>query len=1499
MSVYSGSGKQILHHGGLSTQSVRNLVRSEVRSATANLSGSSSSSSATSGVGTSDGSTGGSSGGLDEGEVIDLITSEIATGVNTANLTVTGGSNLSTLNATGVSTLSTLNATGVTTLADGALQIDDDTTDGTVDPGNPTEMVAPIAFRMDDATSTKRKFVELQPVREEVLGSKVRGALDIYAGWSNEVESADPETKHRTKRIRIGEDETTVYGLLNGRDIRQDGVVLDELSEMVQPAFDPGSPEFVHRVTLTGANTGIANTFDILEVCVRSLPSDDSYLVMVIVGELLGGAATYNLKLVPIVVAEHGLVDAKSPAEPVYDVKTAIDLYDDTNGSGTFHRYVTAQSECWPVIIQEEAALTSVMVLHGIDLSIVTVDNLGAKIATHTNQSVHGNQITGAVLADPSTVMYTLLNLVLKQTFVTNATTGATFDLATFAPQGPATNYLYIDVLKPSFYALVADGENLTVWDVINDIPVIGGTFQMIGNTTILRLHVVEGRYQDTYYVWLVRGDGTLDVVYLDIRLLNQHGGVHFRLIASVYLFLPGIENNGVSRTNIRTAVHRSPSYDKGRYLLYMGYTTSAQNTDTIIFEFTPDSRISLLSSQVGFTDGTEAEGIAISDNHGDMLVNAKSDDTVDIYRLFGVSTFKAQHMDLTSYNGRRVRLGVTDSLAASYDLSLPDLPPTNNGDTVKWNASLGRLTWEGAQKASGEEYVLHPGNSYGETMKVGTLDNQPLHLVQNNADAMQLDGTSITTNRDIRLGTDTDAVVLKQPSSVTGLVPLTLPTTAPAVGQSIECTNATNGVTAWAGPYAKIGGDTVSGSMKLGTISNHTLQLTTNNTTRIKVTTDGNVEVTNALESASGGLSVGDVTLYEHPTQTAPYSLTYPQDAPSANDIQSFDASGVATFQPQNMTFTPAIAGPPTLGAWTLGTTPVGVADIRSVIYDTHYEKFYASTNVSGNNVWQSSDGKNLTAMTTQPRSASQMIATNNAGVIMCTHFNQGPQKTADGATWTTTGNPGVTGTRTIACNGSRWVLDGAINVNDPRFYWSDDDGDNWTEGKTNNATHDDGTNFASTALYVPGTGTFKGQFWFGFTGSTNVPKIMSSATAETGSWTLHSIPNLAQTTDGVFGFIATDTRLFAFTNGATYGIHYTDDGTSWTSLQEVVDYPTITAGWPSGGFWMSGSNTIICGTSDTTSEYLKSTDNGATWTLDTDQQSGMLERFGTYSSGKGIGVVMPLNNTGTSGQQVQYIEETIAVSNPAHNQINADRLYPNANTTDYLEWKDSSLQTNVPMVMGSYTNATRPATAPEGAMIWNSDLKHHQIFNGTDWLVNNSYNENGSWEDLIAKFSAGVKNAANPPTETQDINDFTVLQFDKQNTVTVTYHVLHDYKPGSTAYIHVHWYPTTNMTAGQTVVWDFRVKVARGHNQGEKLIATPTVLFATHTADGTETAGDHMITETTTGIDLREVDSIVMVRVEYDLTSTYPNNVVGLQADLHYQSTQETTKFRVPPFN
>lgn len=128
-------------------------------------------------------------------------------------------------------------------------------------------------------------------------------------------------------------------------------------------------------------------------------------------------------------------------------------------------------------------------------------------------------------------------------------------------------------------------------------------------------------------------------------------------------------------------------------------------------------------------------------------------------------------------------------------------------------------------------------------------------------------------------------------------------------------------------------------------------------------------------------------------------------------------------------------------------------------------------------------------------------------------------------------------------------------------------------------------------------------------------------------------------------------------------------------------------------------------------------------------------------------------------------------------------------------------------------------------------------------------------------------------------------------------TFHIPHDYAPGTALYIHIHWADASANPTG-VVRWGFEYTFAKGHGQ-EAFPATTTV-YVEQAAAGPYR---HMIAEISTGIlsSAVEVDGLLLVRIFRDAThanDTSPAAAFAFTCDVHYQSDRIATLNRSPNF-
>lgn len=176
--------------------------------------------------------------------------------------------------------------------------------------------------------------------------------------------------------------------------------------------------------------------------------------------------------------------------------------------------------------------------------------------------------------------------------------------------------------------------------------------------------------------------------------------------------------------------------------------------------------------------------------------------------------------------------------------------------------------------------------------------------------------------------------------------------------------------------------------------------------------------------------------------------------------------------------------------------------------------------------------------------------------------------------------------------------------------------------------------------------------------------------------------------------------------------------------------------------------------------------------------------------------------------------------------------------------------------------------------------------------------------WKDLIGPIFVRTT-GGNPPNWAVYRTNIYQYQFAVNNECWNEFHIPHDYLPGSDLYIHVHWSHTSATVTSGSVTFTFDITYAKGHNQA----AFPATKTTTVTQTASTTQYQHMIAETVmttsggsaslTDSSIIEVDGLILVR-----TSLSGNTINGTPTpfvhyvDIHYQSTQMSTKNKAPNF-
>ena len=179
--------------------------------------------------------------------------------------------------------------------------------------------------------------------------------------------------------------------------------------------------------------------------------------------------------------------------------------------------------------------------------------------------------------------------------------------------------------------------------------------------------------------------------------------------------------------------------------------------------------------------------------------------------------------------------------------------------------------------------------------------------------------------------------------------------------------------------------------------------------------------------------------------------------------------------------------------------------------------------------------------------------------------------------------------------------------------------------------------------------------------------------------------------------------------------------------------------------------------------------------------------------------------------------------------------------------------------------------------------------------------------WKDLLGDLVA--KNiGASKPTFTTYRDTLQDYKFAAGKEEFFKFHIPHDYVLGSDIFIHVHWSHTSAIITGGTLTFEYEISYSKGHNQA----TFPASVGTTFIGTASTTQYQQIITEvqiSATTPDANQIDSdnlepdgVILARLKLtsnDITSSgaVPDPFIHY-VDIHYQSTNITTKQKTPPF-
>lgn len=172
--------------------------------------------------------------------------------------------------------------------------------------------------------------------------------------------------------------------------------------------------------------------------------------------------------------------------------------------------------------------------------------------------------------------------------------------------------------------------------------------------------------------------------------------------------------------------------------------------------------------------------------------------------------------------------------------------------------------------------------------------------------------------------------------------------------------------------------------------------------------------------------------------------------------------------------------------------------------------------------------------------------------------------------------------------------------------------------------------------------------------------------------------------------------------------------------------------------------------------------------------------------------------------------------------------------------------------------------------------------------------------WRDLTAPVDVRGVGANDPTFAVYTGTTMRAYQFSAStmNEVFFTYHVPHDWVPGTDVYFHAHWSNAAAAPNTGAVVWKFDYTFAKGFSQE----AFPVIQTVEVIAASPATRYMHNVSETgAVSIPLMEVDGLLLVRGYRDAANvldTCSDAVFLHTMDIHYQSTNMATVNKAPSF-
>jgi hypothetical protein len=178
--------------------------------------------------------------------------------------------------------------------------------------------------------------------------------------------------------------------------------------------------------------------------------------------------------------------------------------------------------------------------------------------------------------------------------------------------------------------------------------------------------------------------------------------------------------------------------------------------------------------------------------------------------------------------------------------------------------------------------------------------------------------------------------------------------------------------------------------------------------------------------------------------------------------------------------------------------------------------------------------------------------------------------------------------------------------------------------------------------------------------------------------------------------------------------------------------------------------------------------------------------------------------------------------------------------------------------------------------------------------------------WRDLITQVQSHGGTAGPAWVKFRDGIYLYAFPCNSPREVLATFHIGHDYEMGSPLYPHFHFTVNDRFAEGNVRI-GFEYTIAKGHQQETGSIFDNTKIVFTDTKVNSAKSDrfKHFVAEVSDkdaipGVGI-EPDTIILMRIFRDANckfDTFPADIFGITADLHYLAAQHATPNKSPDF-